>query len=625
MHAKDWKLNEVLQERQQWVIPVYQRHYAWEVTDGKQIPTLWEDLFERAEEKLDGLDVKPHFVGAIIYSQPTDQPFGTVNKRFLVDGQQRITTFNLVLSALRENARSNGCEQTSNAIDEYLFNAKSGGMADPDKEQFKLWSSSFDRPYFLAIATMTADEIKVQFPQFFYKNGNIMWGQTPKLLAAYWYLQDAISKYIKEKKKEEFSASQVLDALLSGFLNSFQIVVVQLGKDDDAQTIFASLNGNAQPLTAFDLIRNDIFHRARIGQENDDTLYEKHWSKLETDFWKLEVKQGRLKRPRVDHLISHSLVAESGEEIHAGQVANAYKTFAVGMAFESVEAEIKALLKYAGAYQHIEECDQTTALGRYGNFTKIWDTSTFHPVALWTATQDISDEQKGEIFKLIEDYVVRRDLIGETNKNYNKVAPNMIDAMRVAEQPLAALQKYLDGLTAHTSRMPAHSDLLNAANKLDAYHGLGSKKLRYIFTKIEKHSRTRFDENIPIEELSVEHILPDKWSKNWTLAKSGSAPHEIYFAAVDGGHQISSEMREEMEVRERAKNTLGNLTLLTPPANSQNGNEGWLFKKERIAKSLLALNRDIAENERWDETLIQDRGEKIASLANLIWSGRSDS
>ena len=43
MHAKDWKLNDVLQERQQWVIPVYQRHYAWEVRDDKQIPTLWDD------------------------------------------------------------------------------------------------------------------------------------------------------------------------------------------------------------------------------------------------------------------------------------------------------------------------------------------------------------------------------------------------------------------------------------------------------------------------------------------------------------------------------------------------------------------------------------------------------
>jgi hypothetical protein len=621
LHAKDWKLNDVLQERQQWVIPVYQRHYAWETREDKQIPTLWDDLRDRAEEKLDGEDVKPHFVGAIIYSQPTDQPFGTVNKRFLVDGQQRITTFNLVLAALRDSAIENGCEQIANAVSEYLFNAVSGGMAEPEKEKFKLWSSSFDRPFFLAIASKSAEEIRSEFPEFFYKNGKLIWGQAPKLLSAYWYLRDAIAEYLDEKEAEDFSPEQVLSALLSGFLYSFQIVVIQLGKEDDAQVIFASLNGNAEPLTAFDLIRNDIFHRARLSLENDDALFEKHWSKLETDFWKEEVKQGRLKRPRVDHLSSHSLVAETGEEVPAGQVSIAYKVFALRMKFPSVEAEIESLLHYAKAYRAIEEGDLSTALGRYGNFTKVWDTSTFHPVALWAARQEMDDEDKDGILKLIEDYVIRRDLIGGSNKNYNKVAPNMIDAMKAAENPLVGLRDYIAGLTAPTSRMPNHSDLIGAANKENAYDNLGSKKLRYILTKLERELRTKFDENIPIENLSVEHILPDKWAKNWPLKRSGAAPSEDFFAAVDAGHSVSPEMREEMDLRERVKNTLGNLTLLTPPANTVNGNEGWDYKRQRIGKSLLALNRDIADHDQWSEEEIRIRGEKLAESAHRVWPG----
>ncbi len=621
MHAKDWKLNDVLQERQQWVIPVYQRHYAWETREDKQLPTLWADLHSRAEDKLSGYDVKPHFVGAIIYSQPSDQPFGTVSKRFLVDGQQRVTTFNLVLSALRENARAQGFEHIANAVAEYLFNAKSGGMADPEKEQFKLWSSSFDRPYFLAIATKTADQIKEAFPAFFFGNGNLITGQAPKLLAAYWYLREAISCYIEEKVKSGVPADKTLDALLSGFLNAFQIVVVQLGKDDDAQTIFASLNGNAEPLTAFDLIRNDIFHRARLQSEDDDALYERHWNKLETDFWKAEVKQGRLKRPRVDHLIAHSLVAETGDDIEASRVANTYKTYAVAQQFPSVEAEIEGLLQYAAIYRQIDVADQSSALGCYGNFTAIWDTSTFHPVALWAATRPISDAHKAGILKLIEDYVVRRDLAGETNKNYNNVAPSMIKAMREAADPLAALRSHMDGLAAATSRMPSHSDLLAAANKVNAYGNLGSKKLRYILTKIEKRMRTHFDEDIPIGNLSVEHILPDRWAKHWPLTSSGQAPHEQFFAAIDEGYSIPPDMREEMEAREQAKNTLGNLSLLTPPANSQNGNEGWPFKRERIGHSLLAMNRDVTKHDTWDEEAIRIRGEKLVEAADQVWPG----
>lgn len=41
-------------------------------------------------------------------------------------------------------------------------------MAEPEREQFKLWSSSFDRPVYVAIAQKTAAEVAAAFPEFFY-------------------------------------------------------------------------------------------------------------------------------------------------------------------------------------------------------------------------------------------------------------------------------------------------------------------------------------------------------------------------------------------------------------------------------------------------------------------------
>jgi hypothetical protein len=364
MQAKDYPLNVVLQERQQWVIPVYQRTYAWETRADKQLPGLWDDLRDRALERLDGLKPKPHFVGAIIYSEPLDQPFGTVNRRFLVDGQQRITTFSLVLCALRECARDEGRERLVSTIDEYLFNAKSASMADPDREQFKLWSSSYDRPIYVALVQKNADEVRKLFPEFFYGNGKLIWGQAPKVLAAYWYLREQIASFLVEKAAEHIQPEVALDAILSGFLTGFQIVVVQLGQEDDAQAIFSSLNGNAAPLTSFDLIRNDIFHRARKALEDDDALYNSYWKELETGFWKEEVKQGRLKRPRTDHLITHTMVAETALDINVGQVANEYRRFSEARAFVTVADEIKALLKYARAYEEMERRNKMQALAK---------------------------------------------------------------------------------------------------------------------------------------------------------------------------------------------------------------------------------------------------------------------
>lgn len=47
----------------------------------------------------------------------------------------------------------------------------------------------------------------------------------------------------------------------------------------------------------------------------------------------------------------------------------------------------------------------------------------------------------------------------------------------------------------------------------------------------------------------------------------------------------------------------------------------WDYKRERIGKSLLALNRDIADNPEWGEQEIRDRGEKLAESAHLVWPG----
>jgi uncharacterized protein with ParB-like and HNH nuclease domain len=122
MEARVLNLDDVLRERQRWCVPVYQRHYAWDTGEGGQLTRLWEDLEEKAEEVLSGSTVYPHYIGAIIVAEPPNQPFGTVRQRLLVDGQQRITTFQLVLSAIREVARQRKLEKIIPITESYLFN-----------------------------------------------------------------------------------------------------------------------------------------------------------------------------------------------------------------------------------------------------------------------------------------------------------------------------------------------------------------------------------------------------------------------------------------------------------------------------------------------------------------------
>ena len=169
MDAKAHDLNFVLGQKQHWVVPVYQRHYEWESGSDKQIPKLWEDWRDKAIEWLEDRSPFPHYFGALIYSEPSKQAFGATPRRFLVDGQQRITTFQIVLSALREVARERDMAQLVEVANTYLFNEKSTGMVDPERERFKLWPSVHDRRLFQMLSTSTPDEIRnAHTPNYFY-------------------------------------------------------------------------------------------------------------------------------------------------------------------------------------------------------------------------------------------------------------------------------------------------------------------------------------------------------------------------------------------------------------------------------------------------------------------------
>lgn len=621
MHAKDYSLNDVLKEKQQWVIPVYQRHYAWETKEGKQIPKLWSDLEERALEYLKEGKVSPHFVGAIIYSEPKSQQFGTVSQRFLVDGQQRITTFSLTLCAIRQIAREYECSGIINSIDDYLFNAVSNSMADPEREKFKLWSSSYDRPYYLKTATQNLEELRKSFPGYFYKNGNLN-SNAPKMLQAYWHLLKAVREFLEDQKKVDVTPEDSLSAILHGFLNGFQIVVVQLDEHDDAQSIFSSLNGNAEPLTAFDLIRNDIFHRAAKKGEDNDELFEEKWKNLETAFWKEEVKQGRLKRPRTDHLITHSLVSETAKEISTGRVVHEYKNYSESRGFSSVSAEVESLLKYSKVYQNLEAKKKNKPEARIGNFLDIWDMSAFHPLVFWIGVKDISDEEKKEAYQIIENYIIRRDICGHTNKSYNKTVPSLIRALSKSDNISVTLKNEIEGYKSEISVMPSDSELKRNLIQRPIYLHMNSKKIRYLFENIELALRTKFDETVVIstDNLNVEHIMPQKWANYWPLSNSFQPSNEDYYEAFREGDQIDETTRALMENRELKKHCIGNLTVITGSLNTSLGNESWPEKQNRIKNSLLKINQSVANANKWDEEDIDARGENLSEDIIKLWA-----
>ncbi len=629
MEARVYNLDTVLGDKYQWVVPVYQRHYEWETKEDKQIPKLWDDLKDKAIEKLDKQSPHPHYFGAIICYEPPKQGFGVVRQRLLIDGQQRITSFQLTLAAIREAAREYE-SQKLNVINAYLYNEKSPGMAEPDRERFKLWPSSLDRDLYKSIVEEEPlDELRSLQTKCFYNNGNLIWGKAPKLLCAFWYLYEEMKGFIQERTEEGEPVEQVIDALLDSFLYGFRIVVIELDQDDNAQEIFASLNGLGEPLSPFDLIRNDIFLRAEKAGENADKLFDEQWKSFEEDFWNEQIRQGRLKRARANYFIAHVVVAEMAQEINVGKVSTEYQHYVRDQEFETVTEELDILLKHADTYRAMEEQDQDALFAGITDVFRVWDMSTFHPLVLWINAQSIKDEDKAKLFKLLESYIVRREICGFTTKSYNKVVPGIIRYIREEPEPASAFSRCLsDHLTGEASKMPTDPEVVEQFTRREVYgnRNIPTPRLRYIFQRIEHAMRSKFDEQVSVfaEDLTIEHVMPQRWAEHWPLANDKTAPCESVWSAIYDGHTLDEETKTFMETREEAVNTFGNLTLLTGSLNPSIGNKGWEIKREYLGESLLAMNREIANKEQWNEESIKERSAALAKVANKIWKSSVD-
>ena len=86
----------IFEQDRRLVVPLFQRPYVW--TQEEQWEPLWHDIRALAERLLEGREVRPHFMGAIVLDY-VRKPTGHVETRTVIDGQQRLTTLQLFLEA----------------------------------------------------------------------------------------------------------------------------------------------------------------------------------------------------------------------------------------------------------------------------------------------------------------------------------------------------------------------------------------------------------------------------------------------------------------------------------------------------------------------------------------------
>src|SRR5262249_9056316 len=127
----------------------------------------------------------------------------------------------------------------------------------------------------------------------------------PRMIEAYLYFDSELRLFFLGTPSDPpLGADQSLPARLEACFtclkNALKVVVIDLEPGDDAQIIFETLNARGEPLLPADLLRNFIFLRAARLGESQELLYQQYWQRFDDAFWRQEVRQGRLYRPRSD-------------------------------------------------------------------------------------------------------------------------------------------------------------------------------------------------------------------------------------------------------------------------------------------------------------------------------------
>ena len=594
MDVNKRNIEQIFDPTSQFQAPLFQRPYVWR--QQKNWQPLWESIEELAEQRVNDKTPLPRFLGTIVLDQlPT--PTGTITKREIIDGQQRLTTLQLALAAIRNlchDKANNGSPRAAAYRDAFakLTNNHIPLSDEPD-EQFKVFPTNSDRSHFRDVMKSETEGMAEELIADAGENDALI----PR---CYVYFHKNASTWLFADDDDQFVHR--IAALYQAIKDDLTVVVIDLDDRDDAQVIFETLNALGTPLLPADLVKNFLFHLAQAQGANVDHLYEQYWKPFDTDsaYWRKEVRQGRLNRPRLDLFLQHYLTLMTGEEATATELFQIFRKY-VERSGEPAAAHLARLREYGDVYRSFESYSLDSPEGLFFYRLDQLDTTTVYPLLMEVVKQNQSQQQEElrRIFNLLESFLVRRVVCELTTKNYNRLFTDVIRRLREnGSFSAAAIQTQLLESTGDATRFPDDQEFRRAWMKIAAYKRLVRKRLRVILEALNSAMHTDMTEDVYIrEKLTIEHLMPQTWRVHWPL--------------TDG---VTEEERDQLV------HTFGNLTLLTKKLNPAISNSSWKVKRPQILSySVLLMNHEFYNADEWSEVDIATRSEELFKLAVGIW------
>jgi uncharacterized protein with ParB-like and HNH nuclease domain len=580
-------LDEVLDRRTHYKIPLYQRDFSW---GESEIEAFLDDLYLIAESE------EEHFFGTIVLSK--DSPGESISLdekvRFVIDGQQRLTTSLLFIAVLRHQFEELAVTQpTVHRFLVKLDELMHLGDGEAESQIPRLYANRTNQVFLQAILTsrtVTSEDVATEFRGLGRENRP----SSKRIYDAYQYIQKRVFRRAqtllgKDYDGTENSISVLVDDVSEcdvlieyfkkvelAFREKSAFVEITVRKWQDAFSLFDGLNNRGLELAKRDIVKNVVFARAaghELQPEAFSVLLGK-WRDLER----------LVPESKFGNFMRHYLLL-TNETVMLKHVV---RKFLAETESQSAEVILGILEKAGNAYHRIlnPELETNSKIRERLKRLKILGAERVYPIVMACQLGSLSVTQQVEILRALEILYFRRSVICQ--KDNKDLEPK--------------IQSVASDLYAHGS-----SNVTSALIAIDSWNptdqefqtlfklrrGIDSGIARYMLLEIENSMRPGH----PIESTTLEHILPQEPSQ-WGL-NAGS---------------------EEVEV---LIHRLGNLTILKNSDNSRIQNFPFGEKKLIYLEENLKINALVLTSAQWGKNEIIARQNNLSESILELWPRRT--
>lgn len=585
-----------------YIVPDYQREYVW--TD-KEVNQLLDDI----NEQFGAGDLREYFIGTILVSPTTEK-----NHNEIIDGQQRLTTFFLLLCALKHMFRGQAQHQSISGLISTSYTDNNGET----RTNLKL-APRYENAGDVIAKLVELDSNPQAVRAAIQAMGIPSFGSLENLVNAYGtiyrYINDNYDNTLKLKKYWGYLANNV--------------VFIQISTDvSSALKIFETINERGVGLNPMDLLKNLLFTQVPQVQF---TQLKDEWKKITNPLEKEKEKPLRFLRYflMANYIIendrSDAVVRE--DEIYDWFVKkdNASLCDYRDRPFEFVRKIIRNVESYISFRNGLGNDGKTnTPMDSLKRLTG--GAFSLHYVLLLAAAplpKYFFDHFVSQLESFLFCYIFTKTPTKDLERNFSMWADELreIASETDLEKQRTALNTFISGR--FQSNLVAKSQELTDALKRLTLYTMQQYRTRYLLTRLTQHVELAFNGSKSpgglglFASLEIEHILPitpsaelrERWG-----AENPQAPYDDY------------------------KNRLGNLTLLEKPINIVAGNDFYSGKKAEYQKSGNYLTRSLVElaavgqnssvsriNQKlkafptWNATSIDERHAMLVNMAKDIW------